>query len=118
MRNTTRSKASCSKMQHNPMENAMRCFSKGITKVFAVAALMGGLFFLGNAHDANAQMMGGHRWTPAVQTTAPGQAWQGHGPGQGRGHNGTMHGYARVNTAAGYHNGHGPHGGSYGGCGW
>ncbi len=96
----------------------MRCFSKGIIRVFAVAAFIGGLFLFANAHDANARVAGGHGWTPTVQAAAPGQAWQGHRPGQGRGSSGATHGYAKVNTAARYQDGHGPHGGPYGGCGW
>ena len=80
--------------------------------------LGGGLFLFSDSNNANAQMMGGHGWTPAAQTSVQGQAWRGHDPGYGRGHYGTTHGNAKVNTAAGYHNGHGPHGGSYGGCGW
>jgi hypothetical protein len=119
------------------MENAMRCIRKGVIKVIAVAALLGGLFLFSDSKDANAQAMGGHGWMPAAQTSAvaallgglplfsgskdasaQGQAWREHGPGYGQGRYATTQGNAEVNTAAGYHNGHGPHSGPYQGCGW
>lgn len=96
----------------------MRCFHKGLIKVFAVTALLGGLFLFNDSNNANAQTMGGHGWMPAAQTNDQGQAWRGHGPGYGRGQYSTTRGNTKVNTAAGYHNGHGPHSGPYQGCGW
>jgi len=100
----------------------MRRFNKGLTGFLVGTAFLGGLLLFGGARDANAQMMGENGWMPAVQTTGPNQAGygygHGYGPGHGRGQNGMMHGYARTNTAAGYHNGHGPHSGPYQGCGW
>lgn len=103
----------------------MRISNMKLTGLLTAAALVGGLTLLGDAGDANAQMTGGHGWTPAVRTvgdsqSGPSSPAYGYGHGNRQGHNGGTYGnrYAGNNTSAGYHSGHGSHDGPYQGCGW